>query len=232
MLAAAAVVLTAATPGLAQPAARAPLPSWRPWRPVISAGGGWIGADAVGAVTAETRTATIGTSSPPPFPLFRTDSTLRSAARFEAAIGVPVSTSLMVEVLGSVARPTLSTAISGDVEGARSATATEWVDEYTVGARLIWDLGRWEWGGRARPFVAAGGAYLRQLHEDRVLVETGQVWSAGGGVRVWLRRGGPRLGPSIGAAGEIGWSWRSGGIAFVDGARSMPTAGLRAVVGF
>jgi hypothetical protein len=232
MLLVAAIVLAAAAPGLAQPAGRAPLPAWRPWRPVISVGGGWIGADALGAVTAETRAATIGTSSPPPFPLFRTDSTLGGAPRVETAIGVPVTASLMVEVLGSVARPTLSTAISGDAEGARSATATESVDEYTVGARLTWDLRRWAWGGRARPFVAAGGAYLRQLHEDRVLVETGQVWSAGGGVRVWLRRGGPRLGPSVGAAGELGWSWRSGGIAFVDGTRSMPTAGLRAFVGF
>jgi hypothetical protein len=218
--------------GFAQTTTRAALPAWRPLRPVLSIGGGWIGADALGSVTAETRSAVTATTTPPRFPLFRTQSTLGGAPRVEVAVGIPATSSVLIEVLGSLARPTLSTAISGDAEGARATTATELVDEYTVGTRAIWDLRRWEWWGRARPFVTGGGAYLRQLHEDRVLVETGQVWSAGAGLRYWLRRTGPRPGRAIGLTGEAGWAWRTGGIAFVDGARSMPTVALRAFVGF
>ena len=44
-------------------------------------------------------------------------------------------------------------------------------------------------GSRLAPFVAGGAGYLRQLHEDRTLAETGQIYYAGGGARYWLRGG-------------------------------------------
>lgn len=207
-------------------------PAWRPWRPLIAVGVGWIATDTLGSVTAATRTAAVGTSTPAPFTLFRTDSTLGGAARAELGLGLALTQSLAVEVVGTAARPTLETRISGDAEGAVAVTASERVDEYTVGARASYEWRRWSWWGRARPFVAAGGAYLRQLHQDQALVETGQMWTASGGVRWFLRGGGPRHTRPLGLAGEFGWAWRTGGIAFVDGARSMPTAQLRLFAAF
>jgi len=222
------LVLAGAASAEAQPALSSPAP-WRPWRPVVSVGGGWVGADALGEVRAETRATGLGTLTPSPFTLFETASTLDAAPRAELAIAVPVTSAVALEVVGTLARPTLTTSISRDAESAPATTASESVDEYTVGARVVYDLTRWSLGRRARPFVAAGGAYLRQLHEDQVLVETGQVWSAGAGLRVWLR--GAREGRSLGLTGEIGWSWRTGGITFTSGARGVPTASVRLFAG-
>ncbi len=210
-------------PAAAQPAL------WRPWHPVISLGGGWTGAEALGTVRAETRATGLGTLTPSAFPLFTADSTLEGSPRAELAVAVPVTRTLLVEVLGTVARPTLSTAISRDAEGAPATTVTEDVDDYTVGARVLYEVPRLAFGGRARPYLLAGGAYLRQLHEDQVLVETGQAWTAGAGLRVWLA--GARQGRSLGVTTELAWQWRSGGIAFTDGVRAVPSIALRIFAG-
>lgn len=207
-------------------------PPWRPGQVTIAAGGGWIGADALGDVNASSRAAAVGTTTPSSFTLFTTASDLGGAPRAELGLGIAVTRALAVEVVGTLARPTLETRISGDVEGAPDATASERVDEYTAGARFTYDLARFTWARRARPFVAAGGAYLRQLHQDRVLVETGQMWTASGGLRVFLRGGGPRRARPLGVTTEFGWAWRTGGISFRDGARSMPTAQLRFFAAF
>ena len=211
-------------------AAQSTLPApWRPWRPVVSIGGGWVGAESLGTVTAATRATGLGTLTPSPFPLFETASTLDGAPRAELALAVPVTRTLAVEIVGTMAQPTLTTAISRDAEAAPATTASEQVDEYTVGARLLYELPRWSIGGRARPYLAAGGAYLRQLHEDQVVVETGRMWTAGAGLRLWLL--GARQGRSLGVTTEVGWAWRTGGITFTDGARGVPTAAIRLFAG-
>lgn len=202
---------------------------WRPWHPVVSVGVGWSGSEDLGDVTAESRTPALGTLTPSPFPLFTTSSTRDAAPRAELGIAVPLTSTLLFEVNGSAARPTLTTTIERDAEGAPTAEASERLDEYTVGARLLYELPRWTLARRARPYVTAGGAYLRQLHAEQVLVETGQEWSAGLGLRLWLLSG---RRSSVGVTAEGGWRWRSGGIAFVDGARGTPAASLRLFAGF
>lgn len=221
------VVLTGALV-LAETAAAQPA-LWRPWHPVISLGGAWTGAESLGSVRAETRAAGLGTLTPSAFPLFTTDSTLEGGPRAELAVAVPVTRTLLVEILGTAARPTLATAISRDAEGAPATTVREDVDDYTIGARLLYDVPRFSVGDRARPYLLAGGAYLRQLHQDQVLVETGQAWTAGAGLRVWLV--GARQGRSLGVTTEVAWQWRTGGIAFTDGARGVPSLSLRLFAG-
>lgn len=220
------VVLVAwlvAAPAMAQPAL------WRPWHPVVSIGGGWTGQEALGTVRAETRATGLGTLTPSAFPLFTAESTLDAGPRAELGVAIPVTRTLLVEVLGTMARPTLSTAISRDAESAPATTVIETVDDYTVGARLLYDVPRLALGTRARPYLLAGGAYLRQLHEDQVLVETGRAWTAGAGLRVWLA--GARGGRSLGVTTEVAWQWRTGGIAFTDGARAVPSVSLRLFAG-
>lgn len=211
----------------AQAQAQATPPQWRPWRPLVTVGATWVGADGLGSPTASARAAAVGTSTPSSFTLFRTDSDLGGAPRADLGIGLAVTPAVAIELVGTTARPTLETRISSDVEGAANSSATEAVEEYTIGARVSYELRRWRWDGRTRPFVSAGGAYLRQLHQDRVLVETGQMWTTGVGLRLFLRGAGPRRTRPLGVTAELGWAWRRGGIAFVDGARSMPTAQVR-----
>jgi hypothetical protein len=42
-------------------------------------------------------------------------------------------------------------------------------------------------GGRLAPFVEAGAGYLRLLHDERTLVETGRTYEAGGGIKYAFR---------------------------------------------
>lgn len=215
---------TAAQPVASQTAFRA-------WRPVFSVGVGRAGAEALGVVRGETRTVGLGTTTPSPFTLFETDSTLGGAVRAELGVLVPVGRGIAAEVIASGARPTLSTTIRRDAEGAPATTASERLDEYMLGLRVTYDVPWRKWGRRAQPYVAAGGAYLRQLHQDRVLVESGQAWMAGAGVRWWLRGAGARRQRPLGLTGEVGWQWRVDGVTFAAGARNAPTFSVRAFLG-
>lgn len=224
-------VLVALAPGGAHAQGSAPAdPALRAWRPVVSLAGTWLGAQALGRVDATTRRATVGATTPAPFGLFSTDSTLGGAAGGEVAITVPVTRHWAVSVRGATARPTLSTAISADAEGAPNVAATEQVADYAVDVAVLYQLPR-VGGRRARPYLAVGGGYLRQLHEDNTLVETGRTWHGGAGLRWWLR-GGDRGARPIGLTGELRWVWRTDGIAFSDGARTAPAAAVAVFVGF
>jgi len=203
--------------------------AWRPWHPIVSVGGGWTSREPLGTVTASTRATGLGTATPSLFTLFTAESSLQAARRAELAIAVPVTRTLSVEVLGTSARPILATSIGRDAEGAPATTVSERVEDYTVGGRVVYDLPGLSIGSRARPYVVAGGAYLRQLHEDRVLVESGQVWTAGAGVRVWLR--GARQGRPLGLTAEVSWHRRTGGITFKDSGRLLPSVSLRLFAG-
>ena len=205
-------------------------PAFRPWRPVVSVAGAWTGAQDLGRVSAETRRAAVGTATPPAFTLFTTESSLGGAPVAEVALALPLTTRWAVAVRGGVSTPTLTTAISADAEAAPNVAVTEQVSDYTVDLSVTYQLARLG-GRRARPFLVVGGGYVRQLHEDNVLVETGRAWHGGAGLRWWLR-GGDRRASAVGVVGEARWIWRTGGIAFTDGARSQPAASVGLFVGF
>lgn len=211
------------------PASASAVPALRPWRPVLALGGGWLGAQSLGRVEAVTRGAVVG-STAPAFRLFTTESTLQASPFGEVTLSLPLTRALAVSVRGAAGRPTLSTAISGDAEGAPAATVTETIADYTVDLSLAYQLPRWG-GRRARPYVTAGGGYLRQLHDDNALVETGRTWHGGAGLRWWLRGGGAGTRP-VGLTGELRWVWRRDAIAFASGARSAPAAAVSLFAGF
>ncbi|MEP7117888.1 MAG: hypothetical protein ABI880_09910, partial [Acidobacteriota bacterium] len=205
-------------------------PALRPWHPVLSIGAAWTGAQDLGRVTAEMRRAAVGVTAPSPFTLFTTESTLGSAVAGEFAVAVPVTAHWAVAVRGSAARPTLTTVISADAEAAPNTEASEQISDYAVDGSLIYQLPRLG-GRRARAYVLAGGGYVRQLHEDNVLVETGSAWHGGAGLRWWLRGADGRA-RAMGLTGEARWVWRSGGITFTDGTRSAPNAAVGVFVSF
>jgi len=221
-------LVAAAVPANAQSAA----PAWRPWHPVIAVGATISGSEALGSRTIESRAVAVGTTTPAGFTLFRADSTLDRGVGGDLVVSLPLTRSLALEMRGTAGRRTLTTRISADPEGATGTAASEQVTEVEIGGRASWLLPAGPWPRRLRPFVAAGGAYLRQLHEDRILVETGAAWRAELGTHVWLRGARGGRGPALGATAELGWQWRTGGIAVTDGRRSSPAATARLFIGF
>ena len=65
----------------------------------------------------------------------------------------------------------------------------------------------------------------------RALVETGRLYHAGGGLRVWLR-GGDGQRRDLGLRADVRYVWRTGGVAFEEGTRRFPAASLLAFAGF
>jgi hypothetical protein len=123
------------------------------------------------------------------FRLFTADSTLHALAGAEARFGVRVGRALRVEAIGSYGASDLNVKLNADAEGAAGITASERVQQFTVEAAAVLEIPRWAIGPRATPFVSAGAGYLRALHEDRVLVDEGALWHAGGGLNLVLRQG-------------------------------------------
>jgi hypothetical protein len=149
----------------------------------VSAGGLWLGGGSLGSANADLRA---NRTPPAPLPLFRTETDTRSAPGLDGRVGYWLTRSLLVEAGFIVTHPDVRTRVSGDSEGAAAVTLTETLDQYFIEASGVLLLDRWRLGTRTVPFVAGGAGYLRQLHEGRLLVETGQVYHVGGGLRHWL----------------------------------------------
>ena len=86
-------------------------------------------------------------------------------------------------------RATLESRITSDVEGIPDATLAQELDTYFVEASGVWHLRQLTLGGNVLPFVAGGAGYLRQLDDEKLLTDDpGQVYHAGGGVKVLFRQ--------------------------------------------
>ncbi len=105
----------------------------------------------------------------------------------------------------------------------------EELQQYVFDGGLSWQLPI-NLGRRLAPFVIGGAGYLRQLHEDRTLAETGRIYYAGGGARYWLRGGHDNSRP-IGLRGEFRINLRSNGIDFEDKMRTYPTFSVFVFIG-
>ena len=177
----------------------------------------------LGAATAELRGNAFGTS-PPPFTLFTTDSHLTSTTAPEFRAGFAVTRELAVEFGASLAHPRVSVSIAGDAEAPAQELSGEELEQYQFDVGVTWQVPI-AMGARMAPYVTVGGGHLRQLHEDRTLAETGQVYYAGGGARYWLR-GGSAASKAIGVRGDVRVNLRRKGIDFEDKMRAYPTVSL------
>jgi hypothetical protein len=118
--------------------------------------------------------------------LFTTDTRADAAPGVDGRIGFWLTRDLAVEGGFVYARPPLDTRITADAEGAPALTVSEDFDQYFVDANVVWLVNRFRFWELV-PFVSGGAGYLRQLHEGRTLVETGQVYNVGAGLRHWFR---------------------------------------------
>ena len=195
----------------------------------ISIGGGlvWSGGYDLGGASAQLRTNAAG-ATPPPFTLFHVDSRIAPAPGGEFRVGVEIGR-LTVEGGASVARRQLGFSISGDPETGAQHFDGESLQHFVFDAGLLWELPVIR-APRLRTFAAGGAGYLRQLHQDRTLVQSGQVYYLGGGARLWLR-GRPESNRSIGVRGDVRLNLRRHGIDFADEARIYPTLSLLMFLG-
>lgn len=189
----------------------------------LAVGGRWFG-----AIPMESSAATLTTSDGRTVTLFSTDTDLSAAPAVEGRFGARLSRHLHLEMLVSFAFGNLVTRISDDFEGVSDLEVSENIRQMTLGGALVAEISAWRMGTRAVPFVTAGGAYLRQLHEGRPIVEDGQIYHAGGGLNIFLGRGtgwtgrGTSVGLRIDARADL----RTGGIAFDDELDRGAAAGL------
>jgi hypothetical protein len=180
----------------------------------------WVGSQSLGSATATETTSTGGQ-----LPLFSTSTALASRTGIEGRLAVRVWRSIAIEAAGSYATPDIRTQISNDFEGAAAVTATERIQQYTVGGGIIWRLPFARTGWHLSPFVTAGAGYLRQLHESGTLAETGQIYQFGGGVSsLLIAHPASRL-KGIGLRLDARAAVRSKGVAFADGRAVSPALG-------
>jgi hypothetical protein len=209
-LAAMGVLVAAATAG-AQTAADRPV-----HRVEASIGALWLGGAELGSNDAELRQNAIPTTD---FRLFGADTRIQAAPGFDGRVAFWLMRSLAIEAGFVRTVPEVRTRVTDDAEDAEDLTLAEDLDQYFIEAAAVLLLDAFSIGSRTVPFVSGGAGYLRQLHEGRTLVEGGQVYQIGGGIRHWLR------------VRERGWLRAAGvrvdarlymlvnGFAFEDGAR-------------
>ena len=207
-----------ATPALGQEA-----PALREHHVTLGAGVLWSGGYEVGDTTAELRGNGTGASAPP-FNWFTARSRVATSTAPDFHFGVALTRSLAVDGGISYARPRIAVAIGGDAEAPSQELEGEKIEQYEIGAGVSWQLPL-SMGSKLAPFVTIGGAYLRQLHEDRALAETGQVYYGGGGVRYWLK-GGHGASRAVGLRVDARVNLRKDGIDFENKMRTYPTLTL------
>ncbi len=185
----------------------------------VSGGGAWSRGYDLGSISAEeTRNTGTGTG---PFVLFTAESRVKPVAAVQGRLGVYLARSVSIEGGVSLARPQVSSRLSGDAEEAPGLTATESLTRIVGDGSLVLHLvGASFAGGNAVPFILGGAGYIRELHEKNEVVETGREYHAGAGLHYWFGRGKHRLGLRT----DVGISRRSGGADGEGVKHTVPTA--------
>ncbi len=171
------------------PAAAQSVPDRPAHRFEVSVGAAWLSGAQLGSDAAELRR---NATPPGEFPLFTADTAVEGSPAFDGRVAYWLTRSLAVEGGFVMTRPVVETRVSADAEGAEALTLEEDLDQYFVEVGLVLLLDRFRITNRTVPFVSGGVGYLRQLHEGRTLIETGQVYHVGGGLRhpLWSRERG------------------------------------------
>jgi hypothetical protein len=209
------------------PAANAQSSPAGPGRLEASIGALWIGHQVLGSANATETTPTAG-----PLQIFTTSSELAAVFGLEGRFAVRLLPSLEAEVQGSYGAPELRVAISGDTEGASSVTAVETVQQFTVGGGVVWYMPARLLGSRLVPFVTGGVGQLRQMHQDRVELDTGRYIQVGGGVKYFFLSRSSGFVNALGARIDVRALVRTKGVAFDDEGHTSPSVGVSAFVRF
>lgn len=119
-----------------------------------------------------------------PVTLFDTDAAIRPGPGAELRLGWRVFRGVYAEATGGVAVNAIEARVSGDIEQAPAITVSATLAQITIEGGALIELATLRLpAGNLVPFIDGGGGYLRQVHEDRVLIETGRTIYAGAGVK-------------------------------------------------
>lgn len=163
------------------------------------------------------------------FRLFSASTTLARATSVDARFGYRVSRRLRALVSGSYGEPTLRISASNDAENAAPITATERIQQFAIRGGASWALLT---ASRFAPFAAAEIGYLRELHSEKTLVQTGRVVELGGGATYPLVSRGTGRFRQIGARVDARAVLRSKGAALDTGIHVAPAVGVGVSFGF
>lgn len=197
-----------------------------PGRVEASVGVLWAGHQTLGDGAANETTGAGGSMR-----LFTASSDLAAAGGVDGRVAVRVLRSLEVAMEASYAKPKLNVALSNDIENAPPVVATETMQQLMLGGNVVWYLPS---GGRARlaPFATGGGGYLRQVHEDGTLVDTGRYYQFGGGVKyLFFSHPASHL-TALGVRVEARAVLRAKGVAFDEKVHASPAFGAALFVRF
>ena len=173
----------------------------------IAVGPLWIGAASFGERPANETTANGSAQA-----LFTTTTSLDAAAGIELRVGVRLTQHLDVEALASYARPTLTATVRSDLEaGPGPFTAEERLQQFSIGGAVLWRVRPLRAQPRMTPFVLGAVNYARQLHEAETVVDDGELYEAGGGVKYAIRSRDSGV-KSIGVRGDVRAIVRSAGL--------------------
>ena len=148
---------------------------------VTVSGAWWDGYD-----LGQRRAAITGPQTPTgsPVTLFDNDVAITPGPGAELRLGWRVFNGVYAEATGGLGMNTIEAHVHDDIEQAPAITASSALTQITIEGGALIELPTWRLPhGNLVPFVDGGGGYLRQVHEDRVLVETGRTLYAGGGVK-------------------------------------------------
>jgi hypothetical protein len=198
-------------------------PAFRPRQVIVSGGTALTSGYPIGDLTVTIPRNAAGT--PPPFTLLQAQSEISRTTGVDLRVAVALTRSFAIEAGAAYARPELGVTVSQDPELTAGAFASERISQYVIDVSGIYQLPI-ALGRRARPYAIGGGGYVRQLHEGRVMVETGNTLHLGAGVHYWLR-GMSGNGRAFGVRGEARFVRRTGAVKFEERARSF--AGLSAL---
>jgi hypothetical protein len=194
----------------------------------INGGVNWSGGHDVGRSRARLRSNAPGDTASP-FTLFSVDSRIAPSPGGEVRVGVTLKRDITVEGGVLLARRRLAFRVFGDLETSGQQLEGETLQHFVFDAGLFWEPPQLR-RGRVRAFAGGGAGYLRQLHQDRTLIETGEIYYVGGGARYWLR-GQPGAPRSIGVRGDVRLNLRRNGIDFENRTRMFPTVSVLMFLG-
>jgi hypothetical protein len=208
-------------------AARAQASGAGPGRFEAAIGALWMGGQLLGSADAVETTPSGGTVT-----LFSTLSELTTASGLDGRFAFRLLPSLEVEAQGSYGSPILEVAVSRDFEGAANVTAVETVQQYTIGGGVVWYPASHLFGNRLAPFVGGGIGQLRQMHQDRIQLDTGRYMQIGAGVKYFFFSRPTGFFNAFGARADVRALIRSDGVAFDDDGHASPAVGVSGFVRF
>jgi hypothetical protein len=189
---------------------------------VTASGGRWGGYD-----LGERRPTLTGPQAPAgsPVTLFDADIAVEPGGAAEVRIGWRLLPRLYAEATGGLGANDVRVRVSEDIEQAPDVTIASRLTQITIEGGALVEVARvGTAGGELVPFVSGGGGYLRQVHEDRVLIETGRTLYGGAGLKWRSGAAKPKgLVQRLVLRGDVRVVARSGGAGIDESRRSYIT---------